>query len=173
MVGVNKKLIVWAIIGNCVLFGLSVASLVICLTSFEQVLTMYNIPFAAVAVEEFNFSFVLEFVLDAIFMLASTICLIVYLSILKKRGVALRRLLSAALIFNCLVTLLWPSTILLFVAVFKFSYVSVSLPEKEVAEKFDEDDVSTFKKKVENLRSMKENGEITEEEYKEEIMKLL
>lgn len=76
-----------------------------------------------------------------------------------------------ALVISIIISLFSVTSILLIITMFISDWVWIN-PDKEKEEKV-VSVTDTREEKIEKLRRKKENGEITEEEFQEEIMKLL
>ena len=83
-------------------------------------------------------------------------------------------LYMTALVLSVIVNLLSISTILLVVTMFISDWVWVKPKDEAIYHKVDSPNSSEHKQEiVKRLKEMKDNGEITEEQFQEEIMKLL
>lgn len=110
--------------------------------------------------------------LDILLYLAAAICLILHLKYHDSNYKLSEKLFYAGFIINLVAGILSIENLLLLIAYFKYSDIQVIREERE-DEVVIEESEDSIKRKIEKLRKLKEDGTISEEEFKDEILKLL
>jgi len=107
--------------------------------------------------------------LDLALNLSGAVCLLIYLKNYEKALNKAKKLFIAGLVLNVLSSPLSLASILLYIAHFKYIDIKVDKEEEVIVE----DDEESLKRKIAKLRKLKEEGAITEEEFTDELSKLL
>jgi len=164
---VKRKLIIATIIFDFISMAAVIAGLLVIIFVDKYVPTEYA------TFEEFWTFHILEIVLfslDIALYSSAAICLSVAI---KNKGASFsknRKVFLAGFILNIISGPLSIATILLYIAQFNFIDSQVAVDNSvEVKKSKDEE----MKEKVEKLRKLKDDGLISEEEFNEQIMRLL
>lgn len=172
----KKGLIIAAIVLNSISVVMLILSIIGSVYWLESIYLDMGMKLTPAELNSVRIDNIVYSAIDLALYLSSTILLILHLYLYEKNFKVSKRLFMAAgiLVFFC--DFLSISFILLLIAYFKYMDIEV-IKEKEENEDGEvevvENDEDAIKRKIEKLRKLKDDGVISEEEFKEEILKLL
>ena len=167
----KKNLIFWTIILNFLTVAYSIGMIIWSSVGVESFLANLQMDLTQVEIDMLIYDNIITCSVDGVINLAAAICLILNLKLYEKHFKASKKLFFAGLILNVLSSPLSIGAILLYIAHFKYMDIEViKEEEKEGSVACSEEEL---KNKIEKLRKLKEQGVITEEEFSNEILKLL
>ena len=154
---------------------LSVAALIVALIWFG--LKDAYVPAEYTSYEQYLFyhvTYIVMISIDTALYLSAAICLSISIRKNGTRFVESKKVYMIGFVLNIIASPLSLASILLYIAHFRFvdiQYINEDNNDKEVVPQKPTDD--ELKEKVEKLRKLKEEGAISEEEFNEQILKLL
>ena len=171
----NKRLLtIWAVVFNFIAVASAIGIIIWSCLGLEGLFKMLEISMTQEELMILRAENIFTSALDILLNTAAAICLILHVKLYEKRFTTSKKLFIAGLVLNVLSAPISVPSILLYISYFMYMDIKVDRtpenqePEIEVLPSEDE-----VKQQVEKLRKLKEEGKISEEEYKEEIMKLL
>lgn len=167
----RKNLITWAYVLNLVAAGINIISLILSTIYIEKLYEFLELELAQNEIIYARIENITTYVIDIGLMLSAGICLVLSLKKHDTNYELSKKLFFAGLILNVLSSPISIASILLFIAHFKYMDIKVEQEEDDVVEIVDSED--EIKRKIEKLRKLKDQGVISEEEFNQEILKLL
>lgn len=161
----KRKLIIWAIVLN---FVMASAILYMYITGVISLAKLDPTEFVTMSKGQYIASYTISYAVEFLAMLASPILLLISIAGKGMHFQKRKKLYIAAIFINVFINLISVATLLLVISYFKYLDIEV-IKEEDVVE-ISEDDL---KDKIAKLRKLKDDGVISEEEFKEQIMKLL
>ena len=161
----KRKLIIWAIVLN---FVMASSILYMYITGLISLVKLDPSEFVTISKGYYIAGYTMSYAVEFLAMIASPILLLISIAGKGMHFQKRKKLYIVAIFINVFVNLVSIATILLAISYFKYLDIEV-IKEEDVVE-ISEDDL---KDKISKLRKLKEEGIISEEEFKDEIMKLL
>jgi ABC-type sulfate transport system permease subunit len=166
----KSDLVIWAIV---LCFISAIASLIYVFTAafaFDKIAYLYSGTAAEVA--SARSGDIIMYSVDAAINVCAAMCLIFYLEKAAANPTLGKKLFFTGLILNIFASPIAISSILLYIAHFKYPDFESAKDDNKQDFLFDTK-AYELKKQIDHLRKLKENGTITEEEFDQELLKLL
>ena len=164
----KKALVTWTIVLNFISVASSIAMLIWTALNPAELYVLMGIQLTDAEIYSMMVSDLWTYGVDLALNLAGAIVLIIYLRMYDKNLNNAKKLFIAGLVLNILSSPLSIASILLYIAHFKYLDIEVIKEEETV-----EDNEEVLKRKIAKLRKLKDDGTITEEEFTNELSKLL
>ncbi len=168
----RRNLIIAVIVLNFISVASSVVSIIGSVFWLESMYAELGIALTGAELHAMRIQNYIYAGIDMLLYLSAAICLILHLKYHDKNYILSGKLFFAGFILNLLAGILSIENLLLLIAYFKYADIQV-INEESDDEIIVEESEDSIKRKIERLRKLKEDGTISEEEFKEEILKLL
>lgn len=170
----NKKkrtLTLVATIFNLLTAVIYIAGLFVVIFAFNDIITAVLPEITSGEIAYYQAEAIVGLSIEIALNLSAGICLVLYLTKGQKNYKLGRKLFIAGLIINVLSELISIPTILLFIA--NYFYLDIEVIREERSDEVEVVDENEVAVKIAKLRKLRDDGKITEEEFQQEILKLL